>query len=222
MKNKIVLVVLLILPVTLYVYFSLAKHNSLFLPVLNKYVQELPQGETLNKQPVKLKGYITILGFLGDSVEQKKESVFNIDQKIYQSYKEFNDFQVVMVLPKGNEQKVQKLIQDFSVTSNISGWKFLFADKNDINSFYSSLKVKDPLSNAYGTTNVFIIDKDGNLRGRDGRNNNVKSDNYKDAYNSFSAAELHNEMTDDLKIVLQEYRLALRKNDTLKGVKREI
>ena len=37
-------------------------------------------------------------------------------------------------------------------------------------------------------------------------------DEYKESYNTISAADLHNEMTDDIKIILREYRLALKKN----------
>ena len=36
---------------------------------------------------------------------------------------------------------------------------------------------------------------------------------YRECYNSESAAELHNEMSDDVKILLREYRLALKKNN---------
>ena len=35
---------------------------------------------------------------------------------------------------------------------------------------------------------------------------------YKEGYNTTLASELHNEMTDDVKIILREYRLALKKN----------
>ena len=98
MKRKIVLIALFILPLTAYVYFSMAKHNSLFLPVLTEKVNELPKGRTLDGKAVMLTGKLTIMGFLGKDIIAKKEAIFNINQKINSKYKGFNDFQIVMLL----------------------------------------------------------------------------------------------------------------------------
>ena len=54
-------------------------------------------------------------------------------------------------------------------------------------------------------------DKELNHRGRKGKNKKGEEE-YKESYNTISAADLHNEMTDDVKIILREYRLALKKN----------
>jgi hypothetical protein len=221
MKRKIVLLCLLVLPLLLYIYFSLAKHNSLFLPVVTKNVSEIPAGTTTIDKPVALQGKITVLGFIGQKVMKKKESIFNINQKVNAKYKEFTDFQTVIIAPEGTEADVQQLRTELKVMADISNWKFVFLSPESIREVYNSLKVKEPLDADLGTFNIFIIDKDRNLRGRKGKNKKGE-DEYRDSYNSFSAAELHNEMTDDLKIVLREYRLALKKNDTLKGVKRQI
>ena len=59
---------------------------------------------------------------------------------------------------------------------------------------------------------VVFIDKDRNIRGRKSKNKKGKAE-YFESYNTTSAAELHNQMTDDVKILLREYRLALKKND---------
>ena len=56
------------------------------------------------------------------------------------------------------------------------------------------------------------MDKELNHRGRKGKNKKGKEE-YKESYNTISAADLHNEMTDDVKIILREYRLALKKNN---------
>jgi hypothetical protein len=45
-----------------------------------------------------------------------------------------------------------------------------------------------------------------NLRGR------KKVKDYKEGYSTFSPAELSNEMLDDFKVILYEYRAALKKN----------
>ena len=212
MKRKIVLLSLLILPLTVYIYFSLAKHNSLFLPVIKEGINELPQDTTLSGDKVSLQDKITVLGFLGNDVIKKKESVFNLNQKINNKFGEFNDFQMVMLIPNGKENEVKELITDLSIMVDISTWKFLFAEPEAIQKFYASLNVEEKLDEGMGTYHVFIVDKDRNLRGRNGVDKKGEKE-YKEGYNTFSAAELHNEMTDDVKIVLREYRLALRKND---------
>lgn len=222
MKKKIVLIVLFILPLSAYIYFSLAKHNQLFLPIVTQGVAELPQGRTLDSTPVALQGKISIIGFLGNDMPKKKETIFNINQKINEKYKGFTDFQMVMLLPEGEEEKVQKMISEIKIMGDISNWKFLFTTPENITKFYQTLKAKEPLGADFGTFNLFIVDKDRSLRGRKGKDPITGKDEFKDSYNSMLVAELHNEMTDDIKILLREYRLALKKNNTLKGVKREI
>lgn len=212
MKRKIVLLSLLILPLTVYIYFSLAKHNSLFLPVITEGINELPLGTELNGEKVALQDKITVLGFLGSDINKRKESVFNLNQKINNKFGEFDDFQMVMLVPNGKEAEVKELITDLSIMVDISTWRFLFVEPEAIQKFYTSLNVAEKLDEGKGTYHVFIIDKDRNLRGRNGVDKKGEKE-YKEGYNTFSAAELHNEMTDDVKIVLREYRLALRKND---------
>lgn len=221
MKRKLVLLSLLVLPLALYIYFSLVKHNSLFLPVITKNVNELPVGTMFNNDTVKLEKQITVLGFTGSNIARKKETIFNINQKINSRYKDFTDFQIVMIAPEGIEADVKKLQSEIKTMADTYNWKFVYLPKKTIESLYASLKVKEPLDADGGTFNIFIIDKDKSLRGRNGKNKKGEHE-YRDSYNSFSASELHNEMTDDVKIVLREYRLALKKNDTLKGVKRQI
>ncbi len=63
------------------------------------------------------------------------------------------------------------------------------------------------LDNKFGTPNVYIIDKERNLRGR------KQKEEYKEGYNTFHPAELSNEMLDDFKVILYEYRAALKKNN---------
>jgi hypothetical protein len=55
-------------------------------------------------------------------------------------------------------------------------------------------------------SNVYILDKERNLRGR------KEKKGYKEGYNTFKPAELSNEMLDDFKVILYEYRAALKKN----------
>lgn len=222
MKKKIVLIILLILPLSAYIYFSLAEHNSLYLPVITKNIPELPAGSTLNGKPVSLKGSISIVGFLGDDITKKKETVFNISEKINNKYKGFTDFQIVMLMPEGEEEEVKQVTAQLKLMADISNWKFLFVSPEAIREFHKALKVNETLDADNGTYSLFILDKDRSLRGRNGKDKKTGKDEFKNSYNSGLVAELHNEMTDDIKILLREYRLALKKNNELKGVKREI
>jgi hypothetical protein len=211
MKRKILLLCLLALPLVLYVYFSMVEHNSLFLPVITKQVAHLPKGNTLENKTVALKDKISIIGFLGEDVLARRENIFNINQKLNAKYKEFDDFQMIMLVPLGKEQEVRQVAEKLKTMADIGSWKFLFAKPEDIKAFYVSFNAVSPIAEDAGSGNLFIVDKKMALRGRKGKNKKGV-DEYKDSYNSYSPSELSNEMTDDVKILLREYRLALRRN----------
>jgi hypothetical protein len=77
--------------------------------------------------------------------------------------------------------------------------------KEVFNSFQTPHKLDEDTYSPY----VFIVDKDGNLRGRDDDEDHGKL--Y--GYDSRSVAELNNKMNDDVKVILAEYRLALKRNN---------
>src|SRR5690606_18473215 len=85
------------------------------------------------------------------------------------------------------------------------------APKEEIKSYYESLHLIGELDENFGTPAVILIDKERNHRGRKGENKKGEEE-YRESYNTISAADLHNEMSDDVKILLREYRLALKKN----------
>lgn len=217
MKNKLILGLLFVLPIATYLIFASAKHNSLFLPILFEYQQDLPQNwQTSSGESVQLENKITILGFTGFDIAKNKGNLFNLNQKIYNKYAGFTDFQVVMVAPKGTETDIAAIFEKFkTVSEDLSGWKVVFADPEEIKTYFETLQLIGDLGEDYGTPSVVIIDKNINLRGRKGKNK-LGEDEYKDSYNTISAAELHNDMTDDVKILLREYRLALKKNEARK------
>jgi hypothetical protein len=213
MKNKLVLISLFILPIAIYLVFSTASHNSLFLPTISKSNQDIPADwSSLDGNPLSMKDKITILGFVGDNVIENRGNFFNLNQKIYNKYKGFKDFQMIMVVPKGNEKKCQQIIDELApITGEMTGWKFAFSIPDSIQDFYDSYKLIGQLDENKGTPAVIIVDKELNHRGRKGKNKKGE-DEFKESYNTISAADLHNEMTDDVKIILREYRLALKKN----------
>ena len=79
----------------------------------------------------------------------------------------------------------------------------------EIKELFNSLKSNIDLDEELFTPNVFIIDKDLKLRGR----TNDEDEGVKYGFDTSSVAELNNKMVDDVKIILAEYRLALKKNN---------
>jgi hypothetical protein len=213
MKKKAVLIILFIFPIVTYLIFASAKHNSLFLPTLSENNKEIPKEWISNNgDDVFLKDKITIVGFLGSKVLESKGYLFNLNQKIYKKYFGFDDFQMVMVVSKGQEEAVMQVISELQpITENMNGWKFVFAAPDEIETYYNSFKLIGKLDEFQNTPAVFIIDKDLKHRGRKGKDLRGQQE-YKESYNTISASELHNEMTDDVKIILREYRLALKRN----------
>lgn len=204
MKKTFVLIVLFILPIVAYLFFASGVNNFGKLPELTQNINEL---EFVND--IKFRDKITILGFLGGNVDIRKGNAFNLNQKIYKRFYEFNDFQFVMLMPYGVEDEVNKLKQELATLANIDKWNFVFASPNEISSLFTSLKTDLELDDAYGIPYVFIIDKDLNLRGR----TKDEDEGTKYGFNSNSVADLNNKMVDDVKIILAEYRLALKKNN---------
>ena len=106
------------------------------------------------------------------------------------------------------------------LSDDLSGWKFVFAEPTEIEAYFKSFNLVSNLDESYGTPNVIILDKELQHRGRKGKNK-AGIEEYKESYNSISAADLHNDMSDDVKIILREYRLALKKNNKRKDAFRD-
>ena len=193
------------LPIVAYLFFASGVNNFGKLPVLTENVKEIE----FSKE-IRFKDKISVLGFLGINVDSRKGNAFNLNQKIYKRFHEFNDFQFVMVVPIGTEDKVDEIKKELLTLSEIDKWNFVFATQEQIKTLYSSLKTDIQLDDQMGTPYVFIIDKDLKLRGR----TKDEDEGTKYGFNSNSVADLNNKMVDDIKIVLAEYRLALKKNNT--------
>jgi hypothetical protein len=205
MKKTFVLIVLFVLPIIAYLFFASGVNNFGRLPTLTEGIREIDAPDNR----VKLANNITVLGFLGNEVESKKGNAFNLNQKIYKRFNEFKDFQFVMVMPFGTEAKVEELKTELSALADVSKWKFVFLEPAVIQELFNSLKTDLELDADLGTPYVFIIDKERNLRGR----TEDEDEGTKFGFNTNSVADLNNKMEDDVKIILAEYRLALKKNN---------
>ena len=200
MKKYIVLSVLFVLPLVVYLFFASGVNHFAKLPIVTNTVVDV--AEFSDEQ---FKDKITILGFLGTDVSQKKGNALNLNQKIYKRFHGFEDFQFLIVQPQGTEEECQQLVDELSRSTQVdtTGWKFVFLDPVQIQLVFDRLKTPLSLDETLGSPYVFIIDKGVALRGRDD-NDNV-------GYDARSVADIHNNMVDDVKVILAEYRLALKK-----------
>lgn len=207
MKKNIVLFVLFILPIVAYLFFASGVNSFTKLPVLTPKVADLGEWKSLNGEKVSLNNKITILGFSGFDILKNRGNFFNLNEKIYQRYHDFKDLQFVVICPEGTESDAKKVVDALGAFTDVSQWHFVFTSPQEIHSYYNQLKLLGKLDANSGTSNVYIIDKERNLRGR------KKKDEYKEGYDTFHPADLSNEMLDDFKVILYEYRAAVKKNN---------
>jgi len=213
MKKNIVLFVLFILPIVAYLFFASGVNSFITLPTITKTIPDVnPQWKSLNGETVTLNKKITILGFAGQNLMENSGNFFTLNQKIYNKYREFKDFQFVFIAPEGTQEQARTLLKELSGLTDVSGYHFVFAPASEIQTYFNDLKLLGKLDSKSGTPMVYIIDKKRNLRGRKGKSVQGAPE-YKEGYNTTSAAELHNDMMDDVKIILAEYRLALKRNN---------
>ncbi|MFM1877830.1 MAG: hypothetical protein RLZZ241_696 [Bacteroidota bacterium] len=205
MKKSLVLIVLFVLPLVVYLFFASGVTNFGRLPILSGPVSEL----SAFNSGIQLKDRITVLGFLGSDLRNRKGNVFNLNQKIYKPYFEFHDFQMVMVSPLGTEQQADEIIKELSNFTDTKNWHFIFGDQQQIALFFKGLNTDLTLDATGGTPYVFIVDKDLMLRGR----TDDEDQGTKYGFDATAVADLNNKMKDDIKIILAEYRLALKKNN---------
>jgi hypothetical protein len=206
MKKNIVLFVLFVLPIVAYLFFASGIDSFTKLPVITSKVADFGNWKSLDNQKISLNGKITILGFSGSNLLENRGNFFNLNQKIYQRYHTFKDLQFVVICPLGTEDEAKSLVDALSAFTDVRQWHFVFASADEIAAYYNQLALVEKLDANLGTPNVYIIDKERNLRGRKDKKA------YKEGYNTFHPSELSNEMLDDFKVILYEYRAALKKN----------
>jgi len=208
-KKYFVLCILFIFPIVIYLFFASGKNNFALLPVLTEDVNEIKNFKTLSGERIQLEDKISILGFWGEDLSEKKGDALNLNQKIYKRFYQFNDFQFVMVLENGQQDQVNILKEELQegVGTDLVKWRFIFGSPDEIQDLFDSLRTNLNLSQGKSSPYVFIIDKEVNLRGRD--DDEDVGTLY--GFNSQSVAEINNKMVDDVKVILAEYRRAWKK-----------
>ena len=204
--KKIVLGILFVFPLLVYLFFASGKNNFAKLPILSEKIMELPENSIDNS--TKLSGHISILGYWGGSLQNKKAEALNLNEKIYKRFYQFDDFQFVFLVDSDKKKEVEELKTSLrqGVGTDLSRWNFVYAEKKEIKSHFLSLNISIDLDVNGSTPYVFIVDKNLNLRGRNDDEDIVTL--Y--GYDARSVAQINKKMIDDVKVILAEYRLALK------------
>lgn len=211
-KKFLVLGILFIFPLVIYLFFAAGINNFARLPVLTEEVNEISAWETLRGEPLQFENNISIVGFWGSDLILRKADAFNLNQKIYKRFYEFKDLQFVMVVNDGEQTQIKRILQELQqgAATDLGKWKFIFGSAEEIQTLFDSFSTDIALNDLKSTSTVFIIDRAKKLRGRD--DDEEVGTLY--GYNTSSVAELNKKMTDDVKVILAEYRLALKKNNS--------
>ena len=212
LKKYLILGFLFFFPIFVYVFLSTGINNFAKLPVLTQTVMDIENIEG-NSANVSFKNKISVVAFWGGDVNNKKSEALNLNQKIYKRFYEFQDFQFVLLHDKNDNEAIKDLKSDLvsGVGTDLKNWNFVPTTQSNIKMIFDSFKTNIELDNSFSTPYVFIVDRNLNLRGRD----DDEDIGMLFGFNSQSVAEINNKMVDDVKIILAEYRLALKKNDSL-------
>lgn len=209
-KKFWVLFTLFSLPLALYLLLITGTNNFAKLPVVTEKIDDVTHFISEDGSEISLNGKISILCFLGEDIDRSKNNALNLNQKIYKRFNEFNDFQFLVILPKGKEQEAEALRKKIAFATDMSRFRFLFGTPEEIKEFFASLKTNYVLDEKSYTKYAFIVDKNMHLRGR--TNDEDSTDGLLYGYSAETVAPIHNKMVDDVKVLVAEYRMALKKN----------
>lgn len=210
-KRYVVLGILFFLPVTFLLFLYPATHNYKPLDIVNESVLDLQQFTSDSNENILLEDHITVLGFLGENPMDYVIAASNLKELMYDKFKGFKKFQIVIVVPDGTQKLTEELKKEINSYEDIRFWHFVYAQPLAVQKLYNSLKSNSPLNERLATNSVFIIDKDLNQRGRiDDRTDNEIAKNKAvyglNAYDCIEVAEIKNKMSEDMRILFTEYR----------------
>jgi hypothetical protein len=202
-KKRFVLIALFVFPLLFFIILSTGINNFKKLPTLTNTVSL-----HVLEDSISLTDHVTVLCFLGNDVATKKGGFFNLNQKIYKEFYGYRPFQIIAIYPTSSEDSVDKLKSDLSAFTDMSKWNFIAMNRDAILSLYRNLKTNKILDSSLYSNQVYLLDKELNLRGRDKDGDEKNEIMY--GYNIESVAELNNKMEDDIKVLLYEYRAAFK------------
>lgn len=224
LKKPIILGILFLLPVTFLIFLYPSTHNYNTLDIIKGDVLELNDFTSYNNDVIKLEENITVLGFLGKTPNEEALTALNLKELIYDKFKGFKRFQVVMIVPFSAKDEVELLEKELYQYDELKYWRFAYGDSKSINNVFNSLRTETDLDVNLFSQSVFIVDKERNQRGRiDDREKKEKERNIPVKglfdYDCIEVSILKNKMSEDIRILFTEYRQK-RKGDFNSSVRR--
>lgn len=210
-KRNIVLGILFFLPVIFLLFLYPSKHNYTPLDVIQNRVTDITNFESYDNETILLKDHITVLGFLGETPLKNGIAASNLKELVYDKFKGFKKFQVVIVVPYGTENEVSQLKKEINTYEDLKFWHYVFGTPQEINELFNNLKFENVLRPDLSTDFVYIVDTELNQRGRiDGRDEREIKTNKPSymltGYNCIEIKDIKNKMSDDMRILFTEYR----------------
>ncbi len=215
MKKKLVLIALFVLPVVAYLFFSSGVYNFAKLPIKTDKVADVDQfalreikiPELSTDETLTLKDRVSLVGYLGDQLKGNVGYTANLNLMVYKYFVKYEDFQLILFVNPGSEKAISDLKVELGRIFDVSKMRFIAVSKEKARAHFRSLGTGLDLTPDGDHPDVFIIDRARALRaGHDEKKLNAFG------YDFTQAVEM-GYIKDDIKILLAEYRLALKKNN---------
>jgi hypothetical protein len=216
-KKRVVLFLLFIFPLICFLILSTGQNNFTKLPVLTENVLDV--SEISESKTSTFKERVSVVCFLGEDIEKSKTRLLNVNEKIYKKFIDFKQFQIIAIYPSEKEVAVAELKKQIGAFTDMKNWVFVPSEKEMIQTLFHSFKTDEFLEN-FGSSNAFIIDKNGNLRGRiddkDAENGKLYG------YDMNAVAVLKDKLKDDINVLYYEYYAAFKDKNKNKADRKEV
>ena len=210
-RKWFILGILFLLPVIFLLFLYPSTHNYNTLDIVNENIVEIDSLNFLDNNQTTLENNITILNFLGDNPMDKITSALNLKELVYDKFKGFKKFQIVSISSGDSSNFLYEVKKELIKSDELNYWYFATVDNVSLQKIYFSLRSESELDSSNYTSQVFIIDKQKNQRGRiDDRDEDQVIKNLDliglYSYNSIKVSEIKSKMNDDIRILFTEYR----------------
>ena len=210
-RKWIILGILFLLPVIFLLFLYPSTHNYNTLDIVNEDINETDFLNFIDNRKTNFEGNITILNFLGDMPVENITGTLNLKELVYDKFKGFKKFQIISIASLNSEKSLENVKKELLKSDELKYWFFATTTDEEINKIYSSLRSQKELDSSNYTSQVFIIDKQRNQRGRiDDRDDDQIEKNVDlfglYSYNSIIVSEIKKKMNDDIRILFTEYR----------------
>ena len=209
--KPVILAILFFLPVVFLLFLYPSQHNYNTLDIVKGDIKELTAFSSTEEETITLQDHLTVLGFLGNQPNTRTLTSLNLKELVYDKFKGFKKFQIVILAPNGTEEAVKALKTELNQYEVLKYWKFVFGTPEDIQTVFKSLRSDMYLDDNLASDAVFIIDKERNQRGRLDDREDYQIEKNQPVFGLFEydcieVAELKNKMSEDLRILFTEYR----------------